>query len=330
MKSKELIVGIFVASGLVILYFGFNFLKGIDFFSSSSKYYAVYDNVDALTVSNPVLVSGFAVGRVSHIKILQEQDNKVLVEIDINAEIVLNDSTKAILNSDFLGGKSIFLDIGHGRNIVEPGDTILAEAAKGIFDVFTESAEPVADNMQSTLRRLNTILDNLAKNSQHLDTLFLRLGNTPAYLNRTILNANSKIDELSVDLKSVTGSINGTLRDLKPTLANFKTLSDSLKQIEMNKTLLKTQETLASLDETLKKLKSGDNTVSRLMTEDSLYVNLNTLLIDLDSLVNHFDNNPKHFMAPLGKSQKKLRKTEDAKRSPEIKKKTSPAHGFGV
>ena len=317
MKSKELIVGVFVTASLVILYFGFNFLKGIDFFSSSSKYYAVYDNVDALTVSNPVLVSGFAVGRVSHIKILQGQDNKVLVEIDINSDIALNDSTKAILNSDFLGGKSIFLDIGHGKNIVAAGDTILAEAAKGIFDVFTESAEPVADNMQSTLRRLNTILDNLAKNSQHLDTLFLKLGNTPIFLNRTILNANSKIDELSVDIKKVTEGINGTLRDLKPTLSNFKTLSDSLKQIELNKTLEQTQQTLASLDETLKKLRSGDNTASRLMTEDSLYVNLNNLLINLDSLVNHFDNNPKHFMAPLGKSSKKIEK--DRRREEESK-----------
>lgn len=317
MKNKEFVVGLFVAISLVLLYFGFNFLKGIDFFASTNKYYAVYDNVDELTVSNPVLVSGFAVGRVSYIRILQDQDNKVLVEIDINSDIVLNDSTKAILSSDFLGGKSLLLDIGHGKDVVAPGDTILSEAAKGLFDVFTETAEPVADNVQSTLRRLNTVLDNLTKNSEHLDTLFLKLANTPVYFNRTILNANSRIDELVVDIKKVTENLNGTLRDLKPTLANFKTLSDSLKRIELNKTIKQTQKTLAGLDETLKKLQSGDNTAGRLMTEDSLYVNLNTMLLNLDSLIKHFNDNPKHFMAPLGKSSKKVekdrRKEEEAK-----------------
>jgi phospholipid/cholesterol/gamma-HCH transport system substrate-binding protein len=46
--------------------------------------------------------------------------------------------------------------------------------------------------------------------------------------------------------------------------------------------------------------------MSKLMTEDSLYVNLNTLLLSLDSLAEHFNQNPKHFMAPLGKSRKKI------------------------
>jgi len=71
MKNKELKVGLFSAITLVMLYFGFNYLKGIDFFVSKKIYYAIYDNIDQLAVSNPVLVNGYAVGRVSRIKILQ-------------------------------------------------------------------------------------------------------------------------------------------------------------------------------------------------------------------------------------------------------------------
>ena len=48
--------------------------------------------------------------------------------------------------------------------------------------------------------------------------------------------------------------------------------------------------------------------MSKLMTEDTLYVNLNKLLVSLDSLSKHFNENPKHFMAPLGKSRKKIEK----------------------
>ena len=68
---------------IVILYFGFNFLKGIDFFNTTKKYYAIYENVNNLAVSNPVQVSGYAIGRVSDIKIMDNKKHTVLVEMDM-------------------------------------------------------------------------------------------------------------------------------------------------------------------------------------------------------------------------------------------------------
>lgn len=188
-KNKEFKVGLFATVALVFLYFGFNFLKGIDFFSTTNKYYVVYDNIDQLAVSNPVLVNGFAVGRVSRIAILQDKQNKVLVELMIDSGIELSDSTKAILNSDFLGGKSIFLAIGKGTRTLQAKDTLVAEVAKGMLDVLSETATPVADNLQTTLRKFNVILDNLTKNSQQLDAIFVKLQTTPDLLNKTLITA---------------------------------------------------------------------------------------------------------------------------------------------
>lgn len=304
--SKEVIVGLFATIGLVLLYLGFNYLKGIDFFSSTSKYFAVYDNVDQLAVSNPVLVNGYAVGRVSHIRILRNKHNKVLVEFDIASDVKLGDSTKAILTSEVLAGKYIILSIGEVKEPLKSGDTIHAEVAKGLLDVFTKNAEPVADNLQTTLRNFNAVIDNLVRNTKHLDTIFMKLQSTPGYLNRTILNANGKVDELTLSFKAVSENLNGTLDELKPTLSNFKVLSDSLKQLRLNQTMVKVQLTMASLNETLAKLKKGDNTASKLLTEDTLYINLNKLLANMDSLVKHFDNNPKQFLGPLGQSQRKI------------------------
>src|SRR6266849_1741058 len=122
MKNKELKVGLFSAVAIVLLYFGFNYLKGIDFFESKKTYYAVYDNINQLAISNPVLVNGYAVGRVSHIKILQEKNNHVLVELEIDSDIVLTDATKAILNSELLGGKSVLLKIGHSNRTLKEKD----------------------------------------------------------------------------------------------------------------------------------------------------------------------------------------------------------------
>ena len=296
---------------LVMLYFGFNFLKGIDFLSSTNKYYAVYDNVDQLSVSNPVLVNGYAVGRVSYIRILQAKENKVLVEMDIDSDIILGDSATAILNSDFLGSKSILLKIGNTDIPHLPGDTILAEAARGIFDVFAETAQPVASNVQTTLRKLNTVLDNLAINSARLDTMFMKLNYTPVLVNRALITTDEKMKELSASFKLTSDNLSIAIRELRPVIKNFNTFSDSLKKIELNKTLVKTQQTLSNLNTTLAKLNSGDNTMSKLLTEDSLYVNLNRLLMNLDTLANHFDSNPKHFLAPLGKNKKRIEKDRE-------------------
>lgn len=303
MKNKEFKVGLFSAAALVLLYFGFNYLKGIDFFSSVKKYYAIYDNVDQLAVSNPVLVNGYAVGRVSRIKILQKKQNRVLVELEIDADIIVNDSSKAILDSDFLGSKSILLNIGESKKTLKEKDTLRSEIAKGMLAMLSETATPVADNVQTTLRKVNVMIDNLTANAQHLDAIFNKLQNTPDLLNKTLSNTNGRIDELTISFKSVSENLNGTLTQLRPTLANFKTLSDSLNQMKLNQTLQQTQKTLTNLNETLARLNKGDNTMSKLMTEDTLYVNLNKLLMSLDTLAKNFNDNPGHFLAPLGKKK---------------------------
>jgi phospholipid/cholesterol/gamma-HCH transport system substrate-binding protein len=313
-KNKELLVGVFAVAVLTLLYFGFNFLKGIDFFSSTNSYYAKYDNVLQLTPSNPVLVNGFAVGRVSNIKLMPQEKNRVLVELEIDSDVKLGKGAKATLSTDLLGSKTILLDLGDLKNPIKDKDTIKAEIAKGMLDMISEQADPVVENVQTTLRKFNALMDNLNTTVEELRPLLGKFKETPGKLNNTIDKAGSKLDEMQVSFKSISDKLNTTLAELDPTLKNFKVISDSLKQIELNKTLLKTQETLASLTEVMSKLKKGDNTASKLLTDDELYINLNKMLKSIDSLANHFNTNPKHFLSPLGKSSKKIERDlkEDA------------------
>lgn len=305
--SKEVRVGLFMVISLVLLYLGFNYLKGVDFFSSTKKYYAIYDNVDQLMPSNQVYLNGVSVGRVSKIQIEQAK-NLVVVELEIDSYVTLNDSSVAILNGDFLGTKFIHLSVGNSKKQLNPKDTLQSTVAKGITAFLEENAAPVADNLQSTLRKLNTILENLAKNSQKMDAIFDELIKTPVLLNGTIVNANNKISSLTDSIQSMTGNINSTLKRLNPTLQNLKTFSDSLKSIQVNNTLGKVKETLGKMNEMIEKFGKGDNTMGKLMTEDTLYVNLNKMLHSLDSLATHFNEYPNHFMAPLGKSRKKVQR----------------------
>jgi len=296
-----------MAVSLMLLYFGFNFLKGIDFFSSTNRYYAIYANVDKLMPSNQVFINGYAVGRVSKIQ-FQQSKNRVLVEMEIDSEIILGDSTVAILNGDILGTKYIQLNVGSITNPIQPKDTLRSIVAKGIAEFLAENAAPVADNLEGTLRKLNTILDNLSTNTAKLDVIFNEFQKTPRLLNKTLSNTNSKVDGLADNIASVTVNVNSVLTELKPTLTNLKSFSDSLKSLEFQSTLNKAKDALTKLEVAVAKFDRTDNTMGKLMNEDSLYVNLNKMILDLDVLAKHLNENPNHFFAPLGKKRDKIQR----------------------
>lgn len=292
---------------IVLLYLGFNFLKGIDFFSTDKKYFAIYKNIDGLTESNQILLNGAPVGRVSEILIQQSKD-RIVVELSIDSEIIVSRSSMVILNGDLLGGRFLTLVVGKPNTQLEPKDTIQSDVAKGLVDVISENAAPVASNLQTTLAKMNGVLDSLSMTASLVNKMLTNFQSTPRTLNNTLTSVKGNLDELSGTYKNVGENLNKTLADLKPTLDNFKTLSDSLKMMQLNQTVSKAQQALANLNLTLSKLNKGDNTASKLLTDDSLYVNLNTLLRNIDTLANHFNENPDHFMAPLGKSKKQIQR----------------------
>src|SRR5690606_2649483 len=129
-----------------------------------NKYYAIYNNVDKLTNSNQIFLNGLSVGRVGEIEILQENGNRVLVTLEIDSNIELKESTTAILTGDFLGNKSILLQNVTGVRMLKPGDTLRSNLDRGIDDILTESAVPVAANLQVTLRKSNGLVENLTRN----------------------------------------------------------------------------------------------------------------------------------------------------------------------
>lgn len=294
-------------SSIVLLYFGFYYLKGIDFFSTDKRYYAIYTNIDGLTESNQIFLNGLAVGRVSNTQI-QQSKNRVIVELSIDSEIVLNRSSVAVLNGELLGGRFIQLIPGKGDDILGPKDTINTDVAKGLTELIAENAQPVAANLQTTLTKLNSILDTLATSTVLLNKTLIDFRVTSKKVNSALGSAQGNLDSLAGTYQTVGVKLNTTLSGLQPTLNNLRVFSDSLKMMQMNGTVEKAQVAISNLNNTLEKLNRGDNTASKLLTEDSLYVNLNTLIQNLDSLANHFNESPRHFMAPLGKSSRKIQR----------------------
>lgn len=306
--SKEFKVGLLAVISGTILYLGFNYLKGKDFFSNTNKYYAIYANIDGLNVSNPVIVNGFAVGRVSAIRIMQELDNKVLVELDVDENVVLGDSTVATLtNEDFLGSKAILLQIGHITTPAQNGDTLRSGFDKGLAEIF-ERAQPLTDNIGITIGRINEILIGLEGAGEDVKTLLQTFNQTLLHVNEVLTSNNTKINRTFNQINSLLANIDSKVDKLDPILVNVNKSLDKVNALEIQATLTTLNETMNELKLVVSTVNEGDGTVSKLLKEDTLYQNLNKAIVDFDKLLIHFDQYPKHFMSPLGKKRKKIEK----------------------
>ena len=305
--NKDIKVGLIGIIGLVLFYLGSNFLKGIDFFSPINRYYALYENVDGLIVANPVIVNGYSVGRVSEIRILQERENKILVSMDIDKDLIIGRSSKATLSSnDFLGSKAIVLSIGDINSPISEGDTIMSEIAGGLSELL-EKATPITDNLGVTISRLNDILASLRGSGDMITTTLDNLNNVLTNTNNLIDSNEETISSTLENLNNLTDDLSDKLNDIDPIIKGANDMISNLSSVDFENTFNQIDILLSSANGIFDDIESGDGgTLSLLLSDDSLYNNLNKTAFDLDKLLQHINENPKHFFAPLGKSRKKI------------------------
>jgi phospholipid/cholesterol/gamma-HCH transport system substrate-binding protein len=295
--SKEFKVASLAVIAGVILYFGVRFLKGTEVFSTNNVFYVVYESVDGLTASNPVLINGLPVGYVDRIQLLQQENNQLLVTLKIDEKIILGDSTAAVLStSDLLGSKAIVLDV---KNITQPlseGDTLLAQKDVGIAELVQAKTLPIVDQLDTTITRINFLLAAFVQDTN-------RVSNTLENVEQTTFQVESMVTENRRDLNEVIRNfrqLSETLADseqgIAPLMVKLNDVADKLNEIELQSTVMKIDSTMANLQAITRKIEQQEGTMGKLVNDDSLYVNLNQTVADLDSLLVDLKANPKRYV----------------------------------
>lgn len=304
--SKEFRIGIITVLSGVILYYGFNFLKGSDILSRSSYYYTIFPNIGTLQLSNPVSINGVPVGKVTAVKLLPQQGNAVLVQFDVQDEVTLYESTIAELTSDLLGSTSIVLRTVTSGQALTVGDTLQSQIDKGLEEIL-ETAQPVAQNLNITINRLNSLLeefegigDQVKGAVGNMDTTLLAV--------KELLEANkNEISGIMSNTNELIKSLNARVEELKPILDKTGEVMEGIEADKIGKILDDVNTLTGTLAETMEKLNNGEGSLGKLMSSDSLYQDIHKTIKDLDSLIIHFDNYPKDFLKPLGRKHEKLR-----------------------
>ena len=295
--SKEVKVGLLALISGIILYTGFNYLKGVEMFRSSNSYWVVYEKIDGLKVSNEVLINGLTVGRVSSIQLMQDRRNKMLVGIEVDADILLGDKTKAVLTeADILGGKIIDLKIKKDKSYFNKGDTLVSKRMKGMTDIIAEKAMPLLESIDTTFVTLNKVLKDYSKISSNIKNSLVNVENISHNLNSIIYQNKSKIETLMTNLNILSSSLVTTEKQLSPLFTKINIFVDALNTLEMSVLLEDSRKTLAGVQKSLDDINKAEGTIGKLLKEDSLYVNANKITKDLDSLLADFRKNPKRYI----------------------------------
>jgi len=300
-KSNELKVGFLALLAFLILYFGFNFLKGNDVFSTARVYYVEYDNVDGLMVSNQVMVNGIEVGKVKKVEILPEKANKILVTLRLSQDILIPDKTVAVLSDGaLLGGKIIRLRLEGKGNLAE--DSFLkGETEVGVTALLKERAIPVIANADSLLVSFRQISNKFDHTGTYLNTLLKTSNETVSNINGSVngIVADNKanIAQISSNMKTLSTDLIETEKQLRPLLTKFNTVADSLNALKIGKTLKEVDATVVSLKKIVQGLERGEGTAGKLIKNDSLYLGLNKTIVDLDKLLLDFRLQPKRYIS---------------------------------
>lgn len=295
--SQEVKVGLLAVVALLMFYFGFRFLKGSDFFSSTNKYQVIYDNIDGLTASNPVRINGLAVGRVKSIQILQDQRNKLLVTVEMNKDIRVTQGTKAFLVDDgLLGGKMIQLSVNPAKPLLPDGGMLVPSKETGLSALIREKTLPVLNNVDSLTYQLNRIVGQFDQTGVILNKTLGNASATVSTLGLTVAENRAAMRATLANVNRLSSSLIETEKQLKPILAKADNLADSLQSLQLKQTLASVNKTVDNLQSILGGISKGQGSLGKLASDEALYSNVNKTTASLEKLLTDLRENPKRYV----------------------------------
>ncbi|AKD58257.1 MlaD family protein [Spirosoma radiotolerans] len=295
--SQEVKVGLLAIVSLMMLYFGFRFLKGSDFFSSTNKYKVIYDNIDGLVASNPVRINGLTVGQVKSVEILQNQQNKLLVTVELKKEIVVTQGSRAVLADDgLLGGKLIRLGINYGKPQLEDGGMLVAAKESGLSALIREKTLPVLNNVDSLTYQLNRVVAQFDQTGVVLNQTLRSANAAVGTLGLTVAENRAGLQATLANVNKLSASLIETEKQLKPILAKADTFADSLQGLQLKQTLASVNKTVDNLQHILADVNNGRGSLGKLTSDEALYTNVNKTTASLEKLLTDLRENPKRYV----------------------------------
>jgi len=298
-NSKSIKVAVFCILAILVLYFGSNFLKGIDSFSKKEFYYSVYDYSGGLHTGAVVYLNGYPVGKVTKVKLINHSPVKILAEYLIADNIKLPiDSRFEVMSKDFLGGIIVRLALGENLQYAKPGDTLSC----GVAPQLTDGLEPMKEQIANILASVDTIavaLKDLLSNhngAEKLANTLNHIESITASFDQVMNDNKAKFGKLVTEITKFSETLTDISPELKRIISNFDLIADTLAKANIAEVILNANNTINDLNAVVKKINTGEGDIAKLLNEDELYTKLGSALQSLDELFTDIKQNPKRYI----------------------------------
>ncbi len=339
--SNETKIAILTIVSISMAIFGYKYIRGKNIFSSSNTLYVEYEEVELLTKSSPVFINGFPVGIVQEVR-LKEDMKTIHVTLDIQRGVKIHkDAIAEIVSSSIMGGKAVRIINNalcqegtcapsggylRGRTVGMMNSLVPQEDMSQYLNFMKDNLGEVYDTLNAklrdpdpnngigkTIRDLQGSLANLKSSTDQLNSIMLAssgkidrtLGNMEK-ISTTISSNNDKIESILDNAAKFSTKLGNM--DLAATMSKADTtLISANKAVEqLTKTLASTDKAVADMTTIMANLKDGKGSIGKLLSDETLYNNLNKTSMKLDTFLTDFKEKPYRYM-PL-KSRKKVKK----------------------
>lgn len=294
---REFKIGIFAVLVLTGSFFLLNYLRGKDLLNREIQVVSQYEDLQGLVPSAPVFIKGFKAGKVAEVEYVSEQRLfNVVCSVSKDFQIP-EDSQMAIYSIDVMGTKGVRIILGSADVPVADGDTLASVVEPGLMDALAEGIGPLMDKVSNTLDSLNITVSgvndllsqsNISSVSNTLKNLEVTMANV-RQLSRTVNGKSQEINDLVENLSSFSSGLEVLVSRADTTLTGINNVVATVNGADI-------AGVVTSFRKLLDNVNDPEGSVGKLFSNGSVYDSVDSLLVDLNVIVDKIKENPKKYL----------------------------------
>ena len=117
----------------------------------------MYQDVQTLAKSNPVVINGVQIGRIENVDGGKDM-RRIVVTVNLTKDVNIPDNSLAVINPNLLGSPSLEIQLGNSTTYLKNNDTLLTTLSSGAFDEALKIINPVLYEVRNAVKSLDSVL----------------------------------------------------------------------------------------------------------------------------------------------------------------------------
>lgn len=285
---REVQVGVFVLAGILAVLAALFILTDPGTFRGRYHVSTVLKDAGGIRLRDPVQQNGVNIGRVADLRLNGDGDVVMRMEIEDKYRFP-RDSRVQLAAKGLLG--EIVAEIRPGRAAEKADEGDVLASGSGENGLAGQAAQ-LGDKADTLLTHANQVLSPQTIGSVQASA---------AEMQAMLGSLRAMAAEQRAELNSLTASLNRSARGVeatatRPELARAIARSDSI-SLRLDAATRQLNQATGSMAVVMGRLERGEGTMGKLMTDDSLYVNLNSAVANLNQLTTDIRANPKKYLS---------------------------------